>query len=178
MTTWSIERRSSHQLMASPAWPAPTTTVVVRARRGTRVFRRENFRMIGMKGEFGLVLLLGAQSVEAFDGGTALRALHPLAGCAPFELRGFRRLGQGFARAEQCFDVHAVVDGFFCRGSGHDFLLHGLTGGPQRIAPNLFPPYALFGNRYSSRLFGCGIAATNASMRGAIATITRVPGAD
>src|SRR5262245_40351734 len=29
-TTWSIERAASHQLMASPTWPAPMTTTVVR----------------------------------------------------------------------------------------------------------------------------------------------------
>src|SRR5215212_344579 len=29
-TTWSIERSASHQLIASPAWPAPMTTAVVR----------------------------------------------------------------------------------------------------------------------------------------------------
>jgi hypothetical protein len=33
-TTWSIERLASHQLMASPAWPAPITTAAVRTRRG------------------------------------------------------------------------------------------------------------------------------------------------
>jgi len=40
---------------------------------------------------------------------------------APFELRCLRRLGKGFARAEERGDVHAVVDGFLNRG--HDYCL-------------------------------------------------------
>src|SRR5688572_26431246 len=34
-TTWSIERAARHQLIASPDWPAPMTTAVVRTGRAS-----------------------------------------------------------------------------------------------------------------------------------------------
>ena len=70
--------------------------------------------MVGVERERRLVLLLRAQAEEALDGRVAVRAVHPLAGRAPLELRGLRRFGQRFARAEQRLDVDAVVDRLCC----------------------------------------------------------------
>ena len=86
------------------------------------------FGMVGVEGELALVLLLGAEAVEAFDGGAAVRAVHPLARRAPLELGGLGCLGQRFARAEQCLDVDAVVDGLVGLRGRHGFVLGKVQG--------------------------------------------------
>src|SRR6185436_3571669 len=51
-TTWSIERAASCELMASPAWPAPITTTVVRtAAPGGEAALRHLDRHVGRVGD-------------------------------------------------------------------------------------------------------------------------------
>ena len=71
----------------------------------------KTLRMIGIELEGGLAALLLAQTVEAFDGRMAVRAILPFAGRAPLELRGLRSLGESVARVEQSLDVDAIVGG-------------------------------------------------------------------
>src|ERR1700733_4168058 len=238
-TTWSIERAASHQLIASPAWPAPITTAVVRIRRGASggeatlrhldgdvgrvgddvvdrgallrlrddrldVVRRrvgvdlvghldaveavahvlvhtedaadvhsglerrrhgtqldltrlsdsryaggqaacesgqhdlhrrgrvvlggEHLGVVGVEGELLLVLLLGAQAIEALDGGAAVRTVDPLDRRAPLELRRFRRVLQRRLCAEQSFDVDPIVDGLVVLCCRHWILLSRFKG--------------------------------------------------
>src|SRR4029453_13125645 len=71
---------------------------------------RENFRMVGIEGEFGLVLLLLAKAMEALDCSTAVRAVLPFAGGPPLELGRLRRAFQYFPCRQQCVYVDSVVD--------------------------------------------------------------------
>src|SRR5690606_11473326 len=80
-------------------------------RRRTLVLGGKNFRVVGIEPERGAVLLLLAEAEEALYSGCAVRSVDPVTGCAPRELRRLGRLGQGFPRAQQCFDVDSVVDG-------------------------------------------------------------------
>ena len=82
---------------------------------GAVVLGRENLGMVGIERERGPVLLLLAEAEIALDGGVAVGAVLPLADRPPLELGALGRLGQRFARAEQCGNVDAVVDlGFRC----------------------------------------------------------------
>ena len=79
-------------------------------RRDAVILRREDLRMIGLERGLGLVLLLLAEPEEALDVRLAVRAVLPLAGRPPRELRRLRRALQRFARVQQCLDVDSVVD--------------------------------------------------------------------
>ena len=79
-------------------------------RRRALVLRGEDLGMVGVEREFRLVaMLLAPRPKKPFDGGTAVRAVHPFAARAPLESRGLRGLGQRLAGAEQRRDVDAVV---------------------------------------------------------------------
>ena len=66
-----------------------------------RCLRRRNLGMVRLDGERLVSRLLGAEPEELSDRGAAVRAVQPLATGPPFELRGFRRLLQCFARADR-----------------------------------------------------------------------------
>ena len=80
------------------------------------------------------VVLLGAQPVEALDGGTAVRAVDPLDGRAPCELRRFRCFAQRRLRAEERIDVDAVVDGLIGLWGRHGLSSKGVQGA-KSLAP-------------------------------------------
>jgi hypothetical protein len=67
--------------------------------------------MVGIELERGLAVLLRAEAVEALDRRMTVRAVLPLAGGAPLELGGRRRLGERVAGVEQGLNVDAVVGG-------------------------------------------------------------------
>jgi hypothetical protein len=91
---------------------------------GALVLGGEDLGMVGIEGELGLVLLLGAKPVESFDGGLALGAIDPLAGRPPLEFGAFRLIRQRFASAEQGFDIYTIIH--LVRSGGHDYLLLSL----------------------------------------------------
>ncbi len=73
------------------------------------VLRGEHLGVIGIELELGLVGLLLAEAEEALDDGVAVRAVHPIAGRAPFELGGLGGVGQRLAGADEGLDVDAVL---------------------------------------------------------------------
>src|SRR5262249_44804557 len=85
--------------------------------RRSLVLGGKDLRMVGIELEGGLAVLLLAQTVEALDSRMAVRAVFPFRGRTPLEPRGHRGAGKGLARAEQGFDVDAVVDPL---AVGHD----------------------------------------------------------
>src|SRR5215211_697919 len=70
----------------------------------------EDLRVICLKRERLVAGLLGAKSEEAADRRAAMRAVHPLAGRAPLELRSLWSLLQGLARLEQRTHINSVVN--------------------------------------------------------------------
>ena len=66
--------------------------------------------MIGLERRLGLVLLLLPEAEEALDVRLAVRAVLPLAGRPPRELRRLRRALQRLPRVEQRLDVDSIVD--------------------------------------------------------------------
>src|SRR5512145_2572537 len=87
--------------------------------------------MVHVESELGLVTLLLAQPVIAFDDGPAVRPVHPLAGRPPVEFGRLGGLAQGLARAEQRRNVHTILYLLFC-DCRHDCLLQ--LKGPRRWA--------------------------------------------
>jgi len=57
--------------------------------------------------------LLAAESEEALDAAVAVRSVQPLARGTPDEVGSLRCGAERVARAEECFDIDAVVDGSF-----------------------------------------------------------------
>ena len=80
-------------------------------RRDAVVLRREDLRVIRLERRLGLVLLLLAEAEEPVHVRPAVRAVLPLAGGPPRELRGLGRALERLARIEQRLHVDSVVDG-------------------------------------------------------------------
>src|SRR5215470_4903071 len=73
------------------------------------VLGRKDLRVVCLDRERLVAGLLSSEPKEITDSGAAVRAIQPLAACAPLELRRLRHLLQGLARAEQCSHINAVV---------------------------------------------------------------------
>src|SRR5262249_17399706 len=73
------------------------------------VLGRKDLRVVCLDRERLVARLLSSEPEETTDSGAAVRAIQPLAACAPLELRGLRRLLQGFARGKQRSHINAVV---------------------------------------------------------------------
>ena len=75
-----------------------------------QILRREDLRVVRLERGLGLVLLLLAEAEETLNVRLAVRAVLPLAGRPPRELRGLGRALQRLARVQQRLDVDSVVD--------------------------------------------------------------------
>src|SRR5262249_11494572 len=73
------------------------------------VLSRKDLRMVCLDRERLVAGLLSTEPEEVADRGAAVRAVQPLAACAPLELGRLRSLFQCVARAEQCSHVDAIV---------------------------------------------------------------------
>jgi hypothetical protein len=84
------------------------TTPMTRQSRSL-VLGRKDLRVVCLDRERLVAGLLSSEPEEIADSGAAVRAIKPLAGCTPLELRRLWRLLQGLARTEQCSHINAVV---------------------------------------------------------------------
>ena len=113
------------------------------------ILGRKDLWVVRLDREVLIAGLLRPEPEEFVNRGAAVCAIQPLAGCPPFELRGFRCLLQCFARTEQCSYVNSVVDlGGSRNAAGRTHWFSPVLCGPGAALSRLFS-----GVRPSLRLF-------------------------
>jgi len=110
---WTVTKKYVREPKKDPVWRETVCAEGnqhVLDRGNAVVFCGERQRMIDVMGELRFVLLFLAEPVERVDGGPAVGAIDPGHRCPPLELSDFRSVGQRGADAEQCADIHTVVN--------------------------------------------------------------------